>query len=238
MKIAICDDDLNDLTLIRKLLDDYQEQKKMRVAYKCFSSSMELLEDMRTENFDVIFLDVMMPGINGMQAAHEIHSFDEQVKIIFLTSSPDFALESYAVKAYSYLLKPALKSKLYPILNRLLFDEESSKEYMVIKCKTGIVKLLFSKLSYVEVSGKKLFFHMSDKTIYETAASLSEYEKVFLTRPEFLKVHRAFLVNLWQMRELTAQDFVTLMGDRVPVSRRLYPKAREAFMKSLFSKIV
>lgn len=237
MKIAICDDDSNDLAAINFVLENYQKEHRLRFEIKFFSNAIELLEDMRSESFDILFLDILMPGLNGMQAAHEIYSFDEKVKIIFLTSSPDFAVESYIVDAYTYLLKPVSKERVFSILNQIIQEEIRSKECIVIKCKTGIMRLLFSKLTYVEVIDKRLFFHMNDKKVYETGASLSEYEKVLSMRPEFIKVHRAFVVNLWQMSELNSQDFIALSGDKIPVSRRHYSQVREAFMKNLFSKI-
>ncbi|MEG1558439.1 MAG: LytTR family DNA-binding domain-containing protein, partial [Oscillospiraceae bacterium] len=162
--------------------------------------------------------------------------FDENTKIIFLTSSPEFAVESYSVGATTYLLKPIAREMLFPVLDKLFVTMQRADDCLVIKCKTGVIRILFSKLCCVEVLGKVLSFHMSDGTVYETAAPLSEYEEAILLRPEFLRVHRSFLVNLWQMRELNAQDFITLCGKTVPISRRLYPQVRDAYMKSLFSK--
>lgn len=236
MNIAICDDNPAVLTRVSSLLGDYRLEKKAGFTYKAFAGALELLEELRREPFDLLFLDVMMPGINGMQAAHEIREFDEDTKIVFLTSSPEFAVESYTVGAYTYLLKPITRETLFPMLDRLFAELQRPDDCFPVKCKTGVVRILFSKLSYVEVLGKVLSFHMNDGTIYETAAPLSDYEGGILSRPEFLRVHRAFLVNLWQMQELTAQEFITLSGKTVPVSRRLYPHVRDVYMKSLFTK--
>ncbi|MEG0771522.1 MAG: LytTR family DNA-binding domain-containing protein [Clostridia bacterium] len=236
MKIAVCDDDMAELTRISSLLGDYRLEKKVGFTYKAYQSSFELLEDMRSNSFDLLFLDILMPGINGMQAAHEIRTFDENAKIIFLTSSPEFAVESYSVGATTYLLKPIMKEMLFAVLDKIFSTTKRADDCLAVKCKTGIIKVLFSKLSYVEVLGKVLSFHMSDDTIYKTTAPLSEYEEAILLRPEFVRVHRSFLVNLWQMRELSSMDFITLSGVTVPISRRLYPQVRDLYMKSLFSK--
>lgn len=236
MKIAVCDDDSTELTQISSLLGDYRLEKKASFTYKAFSGALDLLEEMTNKKFDLLFLDILMPGINGMQAAHEVRAFDENAKIVFLTSSPEFAVESYSVGATTYLLKPIMREVLFPVLDRLFATRQLEDDCLAIKCKTGIIRILFSKLSYVEVLGKILSFHMSDGTVYETAAPLSEYENTILLHPEFLRVHRSFLVNLWQMQELNTQDFITLSGKTVPISRRFYPQVRDAYMKSLFSK--
>ena len=119
MKIAICDDDKNELFHILSLLADYQIQKNTDFSYKPFESSMELAtnaaeerqisyrsSNAAEERYDIYLLDVVMPGLNGIELAKEIRSSDKAADIIFLTSSPEFAVESYTVKASNYLVKP------------------------------------------------------------------------------------------------------------------------------------
>lgn len=84
-----------------------------------------------------------MPGINGIKAAYEISAFDEKIKIIFLTSSPEFAVESYAVNTYAYILKPVNKEKIFPILSKIMFEEKDLQECMIIKCKNEIMRFFF-----------------------------------------------------------------------------------------------
>lgn len=236
MKIAICDDNSAELTRVSSLLEIYQTEKKVGFTYRTFLSAPKMLEEMHQEIFDLLFLDILMPEVNGMQAAHSIRTFDEDIKIVFLTSSPEFAVESYTVEAYTYLLKPITRETLFPLLDKLFAQKQRTDDYFIVKCKTGVIRILFSKLSYVEVLGKTLFFHMIDGAVYEASASLSEYETVILSHPYFLRVHRSFLVNLLQIKELTRQDFITLDGDTVPISRRLYSTVKDAYVKSLFTK--
>lgn len=238
MKIALCDDEPTELTRLSSLLEEYRLEKKTGFIYKTFTCVSDLLEEMQTENFDLLFLDIIMPEINGMKAAYEIRRLDDNIKIIFLTSSPEFAVESYLVRAYNYMLKPINQDTLFSVLDKLITDIQWSGDWLAVKCKTGIVRVLFSDLSHVEILGKILSFHMSNGIVYKTTATLAEYEDIILSRPEFLRVHRAFLVNLWQMQDLNKQDFITLSGKAVPISRRLYPQIRDAYMKSLFTKTI
>ena len=106
-----------------------------------------------------------MPGINGMQAAHEIRAFDAGVKIVFLTSSPEFAVESYAVKAYDYILKPVSKDKLFSILDAVIAEELKPLEGLTVKTQSGITRILFSRLAFVEIMNKKLYFHLADGSV-------------------------------------------------------------------------
>lgn len=81
---------------------------------------------------------------------------------------------------------------------------------------------------------RMLCFHLTDGSERELAAPLTYYEGVLLQRPEFIRVHRAFIVNLWQVQELRSADILTYTGSVVPVSRRLYAQVRKAYMDQLF----
>lgn len=106
MKIAICDDDKNELFRILSVLADYQTQRNIEFSYKPFDNSTELASNLLQEHYDIYLLDVVMPGLNGIELAKEIRSSDKAADIVFLTSSPEFAVESYTVKASNYLAKP------------------------------------------------------------------------------------------------------------------------------------
>ena len=234
MRIAVCDDDSRELARISLFVDAYRKEKKVSLTYKTFQSATELLSTTRSGDYDALLLDILMPGVTGMQAAHEIRLFDAAVKIIFLTASPDFALESYAVKAYDYILKPVLKDKFFLLLDVLMAEEQKPLEGLTIKTKAGMARILFTNLAFVEVIGKKLYFHLADGGVREVSASLAAFEEKLLSRPEFIKVHRSYIVNLRQVGELGPKNMVTLAGDTVPISRLLYGKVREAYMRSLF----
>ncbi|MDD2510439.1 MAG: LytTR family DNA-binding domain-containing protein [Syntrophomonas sp.] len=234
MKIAICDDDSPELDRISSFIATYRQEMKVSLTYKTFQSATELLSTMSSGDYDILLLDILMPGISGMQAAHEIRAFDAGVRIIFLTSSPEFALESYAVKAYDYILKPASKDKLFSILDALIAEEQKPLEGLTVKTQTGMSRILFSKLAFVEVMNKRLYFHLADGSVQEVPASLAYFEDKLLSRPEFVKVHRSYIVNLWQVGELRSKEITTLAGNTLPISRLLYRKVREAYMEHLF----
>ncbi len=234
MKIAVCDDDSQELERISALIDTYKRESKVPLTYKTFRSATELISSMGSSDYDILLLDILMPGINGMQAAHEIRAFDAGVKIVFLTSSPEFAVESYAVKAYDYILKPVSKDKLFSILDAVIAEELKPLEGLTVKTQSGITRILFSRLAFVEIMNKKLYFHLADGSVREVSASLASFEEDLLARAEFVKVHRSYIVNLWQVGELGSKELITHAGKTVPISRLLYGKVREAYMRHLF----
>lgn len=234
MRIAICDDDKEELARISSFLDKYQREHNASLTYKAFHSGVELLSTVRSGDFALYLLDVIMPAVNGVEVAKEIRSFDTEAKIVFLTSSPDFAVASYTVKAMDYILKPVEEGRLFGVLNELMTDSQKPQEGLTVKAKSGITRILFSRLVYVEVVNKQVYFHLSDNSVREVTARLSEFEQTLLARPEFMRVHRSYIVNLFQINELTANGLTTHQGNSIPVSRALYKEVRDAYVKQLF----
>ena len=180
MYIAVCDDQIEELEKLTALLQAWQSDRRSDVRFQTFRSGGQLLDAARAERFTLYLLDVLMPGMTGMDAAREIRSFDAAVDIIFLTTSPGFAYESYGVRAAEYLLKPINAKLLYPVLDKLYLRDQKPQDGLTVKSNGMLVRLPFSQLSYVEVNGKHLFFNMADGTVYEVAASMREYEGALL----------------------------------------------------------
>ncbi|WMJ21914.1 LytTR family DNA-binding domain-containing protein [Paludicola sp. MB14-C6] len=236
MRIAICDDDKNELNNMILLLEKYKKEHTVMFTYQAFQSEVELLATAKAGDYSLYLLDVIMPVINGMEVAKEIRSFDTDVKIVFLTSSPEFAVASYNVKAMDYILKPVCEKRLFSVLDEFLQDSQKPQEGLTIKAKNGMTRILFSRLSYVEVINKQVYFHLSDKSVRKVTARLVEFEQALLARPEFKRTHRSYIVNLYQIDQLTQREIITHQGNNIPVSRTLYKEVRDAYIRQLFWK--
>lgn len=236
MYIAVCDDKSQELNALIKLLDEWQREHNVSLHYKTFDNADSLLAAAKKEKFTLYLLDVMMPGTNGMTAAKEIRCFDEAADIVFLTSSPDFAYESYGVRALEYILKPIKSKTLFPILDRLSLREQRPADGLTLKSGAKLFRVPFSQLSFVEVNGKHLYFNLTGGQVREVVGSLVEYEDILLSRPEFMRVHRSYIVNMMQVEELSSAGIITFSGKNLPVSRLLYPQLQKDYMKLLFSQ--
>lgn len=157
-------------------------------------------------------------------------------KIVFLTCSPDYAVESYRVKASGYILKPVSKENLFPVLDDLLLEAARPQEGLRIKTQKGFINILFSQIVFVEIMHKILYFHLADGSIREINSTLAAFENKLLSRPNFVKVHRSYVVNLWHIREFSPRKLVTSTGETIPISRLLYSKVRSAYMEQLFTE--
>lgn len=236
MYIAVCDDQAEELETVTELLRQWQEQRRCPLHFQTFRSAAQLLDAARRERFTLYLLDVMMPGMDGMDAARELRSFDEAAELVFLTSSPGFAYESYGVKAMEYLLKPIRAQTLHPILDQLWLREQRPQDSLTLKAGGTLIRIPFSQLAFVEVNGKHLYFNLADGQVRQTAGSLREYETALLAREEFTRIHRSYIVNMLQIAELSPAGVRTFSGKSLPVSRLLYPQLQKDYMKLLFSE--
>lgn len=235
MHIAVCDDSLEELSRISSLLEDYRRERDSSITYEAFYSAFELLETMRVRRFDMLLLDILMPGLSGMDAAKEIRLSDREIPIIFLTSSREYAVESYRVRAEDYIMKPARKDEIFPSLDKQLTRFAQEETYLTIKTGNGIVKLLFSQIVYVEVTNRTVQFILVNGEVREAYGYLSDYEETLLSDPHFYKPHRSYVVNLRLVTELDKKGLTTIVGKTVPVARDAFVKVKAAYMKCLLS---
>lgn len=163
MKIAICDDDSQELLYVNRLIDEYSSHcsTKEKLEFLSFKSSMELLISIeKGTHFDIFLLDIIVPEINGIELASKIRNNNHAAKIIFLTSSPDFAVDSYSVGAFNYLLKPIQKDKLFSVFGEAISEICSQpQQSIVIKAQNRLTKVFLHELIYVEVIGRTIYFH-------------------------------------------------------------------------------
>lgn len=236
MYVAVCDDRPEDRELLLALLNQWQTQRKTTLRGESFCNAAKLLDAARKRPFTLYLLDVMMPGMSGLEVAREIRSFQESADLVFLTSSSEFAYESYGVQALDYLLKPIHKEHLFSLLDRIALRDQKPEAGLTLKCGTCLIRILFSQLSYVEVSGKHLYFHMTDGSVQRIFGTLSEFEPTLLRRPEFMRTHRSYIVNMLQAAELSPTCVRTFSGAKLPVSRLQYPQLHNDYMKLLFHR--
>ncbi len=238
MKIAICDDDNQELLQISRLVDEYLSCsfEEVEIEVHRFESSMELIAQIESgKHFDVYLLDVIMPNMNGIKLAAEIRNKDQVAKIIFLTSTSEFAVQSYSVGAFNYLLKPLQKDKLFSALEKACSDIDSSlNQYIIVKTQIGLTKVFLHLLLYVEVIGRTLYFHQKNKVTIESSSTISQIEAFLLINKRFIKPHRSYIVNLDHIKNLS-QDGLTMINDLfVPVSRNIFKEVKQAYINYSF----
>lgn len=176
IKLAFCDDEISELRETSMLLDQYRVERNQEIDYVSFQSPFELLAEIeRGTRFDILFLDVVMPGEMGIDVAEEIRHYDNNVKIIFLTSSSEFAVQSYTVGAYFYQLKPIWKESFFRLMDSAIAAcEKEQSDSLILRCKSGIARVELRSLEYCEVIHRTLLIHLASGKVLESNGSLDE----------------------------------------------------------------
>lgn len=218
ISIAIVEDDKIYCEKLADYLISYSEERNVKLKLSVFSDGEDIVTNYKSE-FDIILMDVKMTFLDGMRAAEKIRKVDKDVVIIFITSTPQYAIQGYTVDALDYLLKPvsyfALSERLDRAIDRM--RQRTDKQYLMISVKGGFRKLDLSQLRYVEIWDHNLTFHMVGEDIETKKGSIRDLEKN-LDGKKFFRCNKCYLINLEYVDSLQNND-VTLGKDVVRVSR-------------------
>lgn len=219
IRIAFCDDDVSVLKEIKKMLKQYREEYNQEIAFEMFQSSLELLSEIEKGLcVDILFLDILMPGEDGISVAREIRQYNDVIKIIFLTSSAEFAVESYTVGAYFYQMKPVRVESLFRLLRGVISEcEKAQHRSLILRCKSGITRIHLEKLIYCEVIGRILTFHMEDGNVLESVGSMEELCEKLEAYENFLHPHRSFLINMEYVQSISYKAITMDNRAEIPV---------------------
>ncbi len=237
LRVCICDDDMADMAKVRALAERFAgEHPEFPMRLRSFSSSFELLGSLETEGgFDVYLLDILMPQLKGVELAERIRERGETAEILFLTSSPEYALDAFGVGACGYLLKPVKKEKfdeaLLSAARRLTRPENPS---FLLKTREGLRKVPFRELVVVESFNHDRVCSLADGSKLVTSDTLALLMERLSGDPRFFSPHRAYIINLEYITALNAADVLLSTGQRVPVSRASLTALNKAYMDLLF----
>ena len=238
IKSAFCDDDLSTLNELAVLIDRYRVSHNQEIEYTAYNSPLELLAAIdRGQRYDILFLDVLMPGETGIDAAREIRTVDKAVKIIFLSSSAEFAVQSYAVGAYFYQLKPIWEESFIRLMDSVLAEcAKESGDSLILKCKDGITRVNLSQLEYCEVIGHALLLHLGNGKVLESSGRLDDLSGQLLKRGGFLRPHRSYLVNMDYIQNISYRAITLSCLAEIPIPRGKYAELKDAFLAHAFQE--
>jgi len=233
LQIAVCDDNSDELSNIVQLIDLYRVSKNFTCEYAVFSSGFELVSALeKGKRFDIYCLDIIMPGFTGIDVAKEIRGFDKTAKILFFTSSPEFALKSYSVKAVNYVLKPISKEKLFTTFDEMLeqIKAEEDEDTIIVKSTKGIQKILISNLAFAEVLGRNVLYHLRSGKVIECTETFSSVCDNLLKYGCFIKPHRCYLVNMQYVDTIEKHKMTLQPHSSVPIAQGKEREMKEQYL--------
>lgn len=239
MKIAICDDEISVLHEIKSLLAEYCTRYDREISCDVFQSPLELLTKMEQSGcYDALFLDILMNEDNGIEVARELRKTDEDVKIIFLTSSPEFAVQSYTVGAFYYELKPVSKESFFKLMDKLYSEWTKERaEFLIVKCENGINKIDVRDLEYCEVVNRSLVICLTNGISLKSAAKITEIEKMLGRFGCFIRPHRSYIVNLRHIKNISQKTIIMKSGAKIPIPHGKYTQTKEQYLEYAFENM-
>lgn len=234
VRVAMVEDETKLHDYYGKLLEAWGKAEDVRLISTFIESAEEyLFKYNRPNTFDIIFLDVCMKDMNGMELAHKIRKSDRNVQIVFLTGKPEYVFEGYEIGAVRYLVKPVEESRLAEALNACMEKLGSSREdYLTIKYQGENLRLPRSEIMFIRVEGHYLQMQTPDR-FYEWKASLREMT-ARLDPARFVPANRSVVVNLEFVSKINREECILENGEAIPISRGAYGPLNEAFMKYFF----
>ncbi len=233
IRIAICDDSKFDLEVMKSVLQDYYMGKNCFCEINTFTSGEELVKTYETygNQFHLLFLDIYMKGMNGIETATLIRQYDKKLKIVFCTVSMEHAIDSYGVYAYGYLVKPLDIDRIKVLLDQFTKEVlEQDIGYLRIKSEYADYLVALREIVYIESKDKILMIHKLNKEIIKTYGKLSNLEQQ-LSDQHFIRCHQSYIVNMEHIRSVEKGAFLTIIEEIVPIRVKDYNKYREIYQK-------
>lgn len=224
MNIAICDDEQFISEQIKKLI----EKRMTDACIEMYDRGDDLLS--AKKHFDIVFLDIVMDGINGIDTAKALREKKEETVIIFITGIKEYVFEAFDVAAFHYLLKPVMEEKFFRVLECAAEEvkKHHRQEPLLIRTRTRNITLMKNDILYVESRGKKVEIHTTGKNV-EVYAAMNKLEKCL--GDDFYRCHRGYLVNMTYIEEYGSDSITLGNGEIIYMAKEKYGDFVKTYMR-------
>lgn len=235
MRIAFCDDEERCREELSVILDEYIVNNKDRdIIVKEFVSVADLMDEVsRKGGFDIYILDIVMPETDGIELGKWLRSMGHGGKIIYLTSSEEYAIDSYSVRAFNYILKPVDKKIMFNVLDEIICDMASKKERnIIIKTKENSVLVNCDNIMYAELCRRVIVYHLSDGRDIESVTvrtTFSEAVQELLRDNRFVLCGAGMLVNLQYINMVDTETLNFKNSHKIYLSKKVCREVRSAW---------
>lgn len=237
MHIAICEDDAIQAGWLTSTVQEYFKKIGQPLSILGFDNGFKLMDylDENVRQLDLIFLDIMMPGMNGMDTARAVRQIDETVPIVFITAWQDFALDGYQVDASGYLIKPVDKNQIAAQMEKILRKHQDGSTELTVQSSRKVFRVPVRSICYIEKDIRKTIVHLNDGQALECSKPIKEFRRTLERHSHFIFPHQSYMVNIHYItlvdqahREIQMQN-----GEKIPVARERIKETLDAFVQML-----
>jgi len=240
ISVAICDDMADQLTVTSNLTEEYIKTHNVDMKVSWFSHPDQLLTTLQTERFHVYILDIVMPMVNGIQLGREIRKSDIEAQIIYVTTEPQFALESFSSNPLNYLIKPISKELFFDTMSLALSKvTENIQKVLRIKTSNGIRALNHADIVCCEYI-KHTVRYTTTKADYIITVTMREpFADIVAPLFEdyrFIQPHTSYVINMSRVERMTKDAFYMQGGAVVPIAQKRYTQTSDSYLDYLLNK--
>ena len=236
MTIAIVDDSSKDIALLYEYLCRYCNEHKIHTSIKTFTSERAFLDAFKTEKHDLIFLDIFMQDLNGIQIAKADKKLHPRCQIIFSTSSREHAIKAFRLHALDYLLKPYTYARLEDALN--CYEHAAAKFTHYIELKEGRfqTRILITDIMYVDYHNHYIQVHTPLKVV-RSYMSFGDFSPMLSAYGQFLWCYRNCMVNMDYVDSWEDSDFILKNGEHLPIIKSQRKQIIQTYANYIFDYV-
>ena len=227
LEIAVCDDDKTEIELLENMIRRYCEEKRVQSIITSYLNGNDLLSS--PKKFHIIFLDIQMENLDGIQAAMELRKCDKHVKIIYVTNYSNYQVDAFTVRAFGYVVKPITYEIICKQLDDFMEYSQAGESIFTFTFDTNIgMKTIDSKdIFYFESCNHKIEIVTKERT-YKITDSISNILNNF--KPYgFSMPHKSFVINFQYVSSIKGYDVLLTSGDHIPISQKRAVQFKEEF---------
>lgn len=233
VNVCIVEDEKAEAGLLKKYIEQYALESGEEFHVTHLSDGIDLVDGYKSQ-YDLILLDIQMKHMDGMAAAQKVRTIDQDVIIIFITSTVQYAVQGYTVDALGYVLKPASFVQLRQLFDKAMVRIRAKREHVYIRVSVDDrqLKIDCENIFYIESSRNNVILHCREEE-YVTLGPLKKFEEM-LEPHGFSKCHNAYIVNLSHVEGVKKEEVILTTGETIPISRA----RKKEFMASLAEDIL
>lgn len=240
ISIALCDDEDKYLSRYETILSSYFKEKKLAfeiIKFKSGESFLFNLED-NINRFQIVFLDILMHELNGIETAKKIRELNENVNLIFLTSSEMYVYDAFEANPVNYLIKDKDEEKLHKVLDKVMKKLEVSvtNDNFVYKKANSYISFSYDSIMYFEVFQRIITIHRYKEDKHDFYCSFKELDSI-IDQNRFVKIFRSYIVNMSYIQKIYNHQVELKDGTLLPISRKLYDDVKKKFSLYLNSEV-
>ena len=238
MRIAICDDLVEQLNTMETALTAYFKLNPKIVKIESFQHAFDFLDAQSKKPFDLVLLDICMPGLLGTEVAKDIRHKKQHTAIIFITTSNEFVLEAFELNALHYLIKPFSEAQFKVAMDRAMatIQHEVSKQIQ-LKCPKGVLQVVdVAKIAYIEGFAHRQEMILIDGSKIEIVQTLLDLHQTLeaLSAGQFILPYKGFIVNQHVISKIENQQIILKCGRSIPIPRRKFQMIKRVYFDYMF----